>query len=218
MQMQMPALKGHYATPLRIAMHLVIRDIRPSIDREPFNIIHIPGAHKLTGQQLPRGTREARHAREALRPGGLAVQDGRHAADILIPQVAAGPRRRARGRGRQAREDVELARAAERRAGVEDEVQLAGLAGGAGGDVEGRERGDVADAAVLEDLAGAGVEVDGAGPDGVLRDGGWHDGVAGGDGGLGEGGGEAEDGGGDGCGEELHFDYFGWLDFKGKRL
>ena len=94
-------------------------------------------------------------------------------------------------------------------------MQLAGQAGGAGWDVKSHERGDVADDAVLENLAGGGVEVYGAGPDGVLGDDGGDDGVDGGDGGWGgEGGGEAEDGGGDSCGEELHFDCC-WLGLDG---
>lgn len=98
-------------------------------------------------------------------------------------------------------------------------MQRAGLAVGGGGDLEGHERGDVADAAVLEDLAGARVEVDGAGPDAVLGDGsGDYDVGAVGDGLRGgESGGEAEDGGGDGGGEELHFDCY-WLVFKWMRL
>ena len=143
-------------------------DIRPSKALGPLDIIDIPGPDELTRQPLPSRAREARHAREALRPRRLAIQVRRHASHVLIPQVPARPRRRARRRGRQAREDVKLARAAQHRGAVQDEVQLAGLAGGGAGDVEGRERGDVADAAVLEDLPGARVEFCGAGPDGVL--------------------------------------------------
>jgi len=191
-------------------MHLVKHNIRPSAALRPLNIIHIPGPHKLAGQQLPNRAWEARHRRKARGPRRLATQNRSHAPDVLVPQVPAWPSRRARRRRCQAREDVELARAGERRCGVEDEVQRAGLAAGGGGDLEGHERGDVADATVLEDLAGASVEVDGASPDAVLGDGsGDYDVGAAGDGLRGgESGGEAEDGGGDGGGEELHFDCY----------
>jgi len=169
---------------------------------------------------VPTSSREAGNIGKSWGPRRFAVRDRGHASDILIPQIAIGPGGCAHGCRGQAREDIELARSAERRSGVEDEMKLAGLARGGSRDVEGDERGDVADSAVLEDLAGARVEVYGAGPDGVLGDGGGdYDVGAGGDGlGGGEGGGEAEDGGGDGGGEELHFDFCCWLTFKGKRL
>lgn len=90
-------------------------------------------------------------------------------------------------------------------------MELAGLADRGGWEDEGRERGNVCGDARLEDLAGGGVEVDGAGPDFVLWDGGGGYGrCAAWDwaGGCEEGGGECQDGGDDGCGE-LHFDV--WL-------
>lgn len=199
----------------RSPTHLVEQDIRARRALDPLDIIHVPRANQLTSQQLAARTRKGPHVRKAVRPHGLGPREGRHTAHVLVPQVAAGPRRGARRGGRQAREDVELRRARERRrrgAAVQHEVQLAGHSAGGARDVEGRQRRHVADAPVLEDLARARVEVDGAGPHAVLRDGGGHDNAgAAGDGGWGwDGGSEAQDGGGDGSGEELHFNV-GWL-------
>jgi hypothetical protein len=157
--------------PLGDVLSLVKQNIRPRCSLTPLYIVHIPRSDQLPGQRLPGGTREASLRREPRRPGGLPISHRGHAADILISEIAARPRRCAGSGGRQAGEDIELAGARERRCAVEDEVQLARLAGCGGGDVEGRQRGDVGDDAVLEDLAAAGVEVDGAGPDGVLGDG-----------------------------------------------